>query len=180
MNISVEFDKLTAVRVAEFFQSSGMVDAATRMWLLLSASNPYDLALREKTANHLFDAYQDRYAHGTRERGVFLLKSISRSFPIKKMADAYFQNLAQLLQSQKRLDRPGRVVLATGSGRCGSTTLAAAVAGLDGACATHENPPPIFWEPQEAQVRFHMDRIRRMVDYFPLVFDGAHWWIHVL
>jgi hypothetical protein len=37
-----------------------------------------------------------------------------------------------------------------------------------------------FLEPQDAQVRFHMDRIRRLVDYFPLVFDGAHWWIHVL
>ncbi len=71
-------------------------------------------------------------------------------------------------------------MLGVGSGRCGSTTLTAAFATVPRACATHENPPKIYWEPLEEQVRFHLRRLRVLSDYFPLVFDAAHWWIHLL
>ena len=101
------------------------------------------------------------------------------SFPTEKLVDAYFQNLRQLLRSRTKLSQPGAVVLGIGAGRCGSTTLSAAFGGLPDVCATHENPPHIFWEPLEKQVRFHLERLRLLVDYYPLVFDAAHWWLNV-
>jgi hypothetical protein len=79
----------------------------------------------------------------------------------------------------RRTER-GAVFLGIGSGHCGSTALTAAFATVPGACATQENPPKIYWPPIDEQVRFHLRRLRTLGDYFPLVFDAAHWWIHLL
>ena len=29
-------------------------------------------------------------------------------------------------------------------------------------------------------MRFHLDRLRLLADYYPLVFDASHWWLNVL
>ena len=71
-------------------------------------------------------------------------------------------------------------MLSAGTGRCGSTTLAGTVAMLPDVCAMHENPPLIYWEPVEEQVRFHLDRLRFLADYYAVVFDASHWWLNVL
>ena len=54
------------------------------------------------------------------------------------------------------------------------------MASLPDACATHENPPLINWEPCEEQVRFHIDRLRMMAGSYSLVFDASHWWLNAL
>ena len=104
---------------------------------------------------------------------------MSVSYPTRTLVAAYFENLRQLLRGRAKLSQPGEVVVGIGTGRCGSTTLSAAFGGVSNACATHENPPHIFWEPHEEQIRFHFDRLRILADYFPMVFDAAHWWLNV-
>lgn len=54
------------------------------------------------------------------------------------------------------------------------------MATIDGSCCTHENPPLIFWDPQDEQVAFHVRRFTLLTQYFPLVFDAAHWWLNVM
>jgi hypothetical protein len=105
---------------------------------------------------------------------------ISKGFPTKKVTAAYFANLDQWLARRVPRQRQGAVVLSVGPGRCGSTTMAAAFAAVDDSCATHENHPFIYWEPQEEQVRFHFDRLRSLAAYHAVVFDAAHWWLNVL
>ena len=72
------------------------------------------------------------------------------------------------------------MVLGLGSGRSGSTSLTALVATIDGSCATHENPPLIFWRPIDDQVDFHLQRLQRLSLARSVVFDAAHWWLHAL
>jgi hypothetical protein len=113
-------------------------------------------------------------------RSRFLLATIGEAYPTPILRDAYFENLRALLRGRPRRPQPGRVVIAPGTGRCGSTTLAAAVAAIPNSCATHENPPLIYWEPEEEQVQFHMDRLRILADYCSVVFDASHWWLNVV
>ena len=70
-------------------------------------------------------------------------------------------------------------MLGLGTGRCGSTTLTAAFASLADACATHENPPLLNWDPCEEQVSFHIKRLQMMAGHYALVFDASHWWLNV-
>jgi hypothetical protein len=180
MSVKVGFEHATAVRVARHFESMGMLDAALESWIYASSTNPYDRLAREKLGELLFDRYQSRYPPGSVERSRFILDVIGQTFPIAKLACAYFENLEQLLSTRTRRIQPGNVVLAVGSGRSGSTTLTAAFASVAQVCATHENPPTIFWAPVEEQVQFHVDRFRRLADYYSLVIDASHWWLNVL
>jgi len=177
MNLQLEVDAPTAIKIAEYFEKTGATDAANTMWHAIHHGTAYDRQLRETFGDILFDSREKHCARGTLLRSQFLLYLMSISFPTPKLVAAYFQNLRQLLQGRTKLREPGNVVFGVGTGRCGSTTLSAAFGGLPEACATHENPPHIFWEPLEEQVRFHLDRLRLLVDYFPLVFDAAHWWL---
>jgi len=75
---------------------------------------------------------------------------------------------------------PGQIVLGLGSGRCGSTSLSALLGAIEGSCATHENPPLIYWRPEKAQLDFHMRRFKLLSEFFPLVFDASHWWLRAI
>ncbi len=178
MNLQMEFDAATAIKIAEYFEKSGFTDAANRMWLAINHVTAYDCDLRAKLGDILFDSREKFCEQGTVLRSRFLLYLMAISFPTEKLVGAYFQNLRQILRSRVKRSQTGDVVLGIGAGRCGSTTLSAAFGGLPDACATHENPPHIFWEPVEEQVRFHIDRLRLLADYFPVVFDAAHWWLN--
>jgi hypothetical protein len=179
MNLQVNFDYATAGKVADFLATSGMKTAAARMWQALCWADPYDRAARERTADLLFDTDQMRFAQGSVERSRFLLIVMANCFPTQKLRGAYFENLDELLKRRAKRDRPGVVVLGTGTGRCGSTSLTAAVASSGDVCATHENPPGVWWNALDEQVQFHMRCFRVLTEYFALVFDAAHWWLHV-
>ena len=176
----VEFDNATAVKVAEYFESTGMATAAAKMWQGVSTSAPYDREAREKLGDLLFEQVQSGYPPGSVARSRLILDVISQSLPTARLTDAYFENLELLLANRPKRTRPGETILGVGAGRCGSTTLCAAVASVPGACAVHEIPPLIYWEPLADQVRFHLDRLRLLADYYPIVFEVAHWWLNAL
>jgi len=176
----VEFDNATAVKVAEYFESAGMVSAAAKMWQGLSMSTPYDREAREKLGELLFDQIQAGYPLGSAARSRMILDVISQSLPTPKLSEAYFENLEMLLEPRPKRTRPGEIILGIGSGRCGSTSLCAAVASVPEACAVHEIPPLIYWEPLDEQVQFHLDRMRLLADYYSVVFEAAHWWLNAL
>jgi hypothetical protein len=179
MNLQMEFTADTAVKIAEYFEKSGLVTEANRLWMAIKSVTAYDRNLRAKLGDIIFDSRERQFEPGTVLRSRFILQLMSISYPTQKLVGAYFENLQQLLRGRAKLSQPGNVIVGLGTGRCGSTTLSAAFASLPGACATHENPPHIFWDPTEEQVRFHVERLRMLADYFPVVFDAAHWWLNV-
>ncbi len=178
MNVQMEFTADTAVKVAEYFEKSGYVAEANRLWVAINHVAAYNCDLRAKLGDTIFESRGGHFERGTLLRSRFLLHLMSISHPTRRLVDAYFDNLQRLLRGRPKLAQPGSVVLGLGTGRCGSTTLSAAFALRPDVCSTHENPPLIFWDPVEEQVRFHCDRLRILVDYFPLVFDAAHWWLN--
>jgi hypothetical protein len=180
MNLQVSFDYATAAKVAEYFESAGMAQAAASMWEGLCFTNPYARRAREKLGDLRFEQQESRYPRGSIARSRFVLGLISTSFPTPTLRNAYFENIEELLKGRVKRSRPGKVILGIGTGRCGSTTLSAAFAAVRDACATHENPPLIDWEPQQEQLRFHVNRLRVLADYFAIVFDAAHWWLNGL
>jgi hypothetical protein len=180
MSPTVQYDKDTAVKVAEFLEHNGMLRPAADTWLGLCADNPYDRRAREKLGDLKFQVQESNYALGSVARSRFILRVMGVSFPTGRLREAYFENLDQVLKSRPKRATPGAIVLGVGSGRCGSTTLAAALAGVSDACATHENPPMIFWQPIEEQLEVHFERFRRLADRFALVFDAASWWLNAL
>ncbi len=180
MAMQLQLDERMAIRIAEYFDKNGLPHYADHMWLEISAATAYGNDLREELGDVMFDTRQAAFAHGTADRARFILEVMAISFPSEKLVAAYFENLEQMFADRPKRARPGEVVLGIGSGRCGSTTLAAAFAALPDSCATHENPPKIYWEPLEAQARFHLNRLRFLADYHAVVFDAAHWWIRIL
>ncbi|MGD9721398.1 MAG: sulfotransferase [Pirellulales bacterium] len=178
MPVTFEFDRPTAIKVAEFLESSGMAKEAADVWLNLSAEDPYDRHVRERFGNLLFEISQAAYRPGTIERSQFILRVIGHSWPTPILRQAYFDNLQMVLRGKNRRGQSGAVVLGLGAGRCGSATLTAAFAALPEACATHEIPPLVFWEPAAEQLQFHWDRFRLLSEYFAVVFDTAPPWIN--
>ena len=179
MDVQLKLDQATALEVARYFEIIGKLPAATRMWQGLCLAAPYDRAAREKLGELLFDQLPQEIPLGSVARSRLILQHILQSLPTKRLVRAYFDNLEQLLKSRVKRTEPGQVVLGLGTGRCGSTTLSAAIASIPDALSTHEQPPFVFWEPLEEQVRFHLDRFRMLADYFSVVFDAAHWWLNV-
>jgi hypothetical protein len=180
MNLQFQFDQETAVRVTELLEQDGMLKAAADMWWRMSAVNPYDRRPREKVGDLSYEHHQAAQPLGSFERSRFILRVIGISFPTPKLTNAYFDNLNRLLASRQKRTLPGALVLGAGAGRCGSTSLAGAFAALPGACATHENPPPLFWKPLAEQMQPQLERFRLLTQYYAVVFDAAHWWINVL
>lgn len=158
-----------------------LLDEATalRQWGRAVQKNPYDRTARERYAAVLLRIHGEDHPLGTIERGRALLGIIRASFPTPALHAAYFANLERLLAGKRPLTKPGRLVVALGPGRCGSTSLTAILASVPGACCTHENPPLIHWPPCEEQVQFHLLRFTYLRRFFPLVFDAAHWWLTV-
>ena len=142
--------------------------------------DPYDRVAAQAHADKLFYDRESEQPLGTIGRSQLLLDIIEAGYPTQTLQDAYFANLDLLLGDRERLGAPGRVVIGLGSGRSGSTSLAALLATVEGACSTHENPPVIFWEPDQAQIEFHLRRFRLLREYYPLVADVSHWWLNAL
>jgi uncharacterized protein YozE (UPF0346 family) len=180
MNYALEFDKGTAIRIAELLEQDGKLEAAANVWWQLGARNPHERQPRERFAELAYEAHEFAKRRPDVAKSRSLLRLMSLSFPTHKLASAYFDNLRQLLESKPKRAQPGKVIVGLGSGRCGSTTLTSAMRGVPDACATHENPPPLFWEPFEEQLRVHIERFRILTQYFAVVFDSAHWWLNSL
>lgn len=147
------------------------------------AFDPNDRATLEDLAERSLESFQkqeDKERLGTIGRGRHLLRIIGETYPTQKLAAEYFRNLEHLLKARKRRESPGQVLLGLGTGRSGSTSLAALLAAVDDCLSTHENPPSIFWAPAREQVQFHMRRFRSLAEYFSLVVDVSHWWLNAL
>jgi hypothetical protein len=132
----------------------------------------------EHVAKEWLASFGAAYPVGSVARGRFLLQLIVACGPYPVLRDAYFDNLESLLAPRPRRMHPGRLVIGVGSGRCGSTSLTALVSSIAGACATHENPPLLDWQPRPAQLDLHIRRFALLAQYFPVVFDAAHWWLN--
>jgi hypothetical protein len=177
-HLRVEFDTATAARLAEFFETRGMSVAAIQVQHGVCQLSPYDVEARKQLAAIMIRS-DPGTVPGSLERARALLH-MTNAFPIAAVRDAYLENLALLLRGRPKRSRPGVVALGLGTGRCGSTTLASALAAVRGVCATHENPPVIYWNPAVEQVEFHFARLRCLADYFDVVFDASHAWLNVV
>ncbi len=129
-------------------------------------------------AQRLLADCKARYPLGTFERSREILQIIANSSPTKELTSAYFENTESLLESRSRRSVPGTIVLGTGTGRCGSTSLVALLGTVENSCTTHENPPLVYWTPQPEQLEFHFRRFKLLADYFQLAFDASHWWLN--
>jgi hypothetical protein len=142
--------------------------------------DPHDRAVREDLAERLFQAHEKEQPVGTIGRSRLILKIMEEGFPTSNLVGEYFHNLKQLLKTKERRTVPGQVVLGLGPGRSGSTSLAALLATVKNSRCTHENPPLIFWTPDDVQVQFHIRRFKFLAEYFSLVADVSHWWLNAL
>jgi hypothetical protein len=142
--------------------------------------DPYDRIAREGLAAREFAPYRGEPARGTIAHSRLILDIIQETFPTEELTKAYFENLDILLRYRQPLRTPGRIVIGIGSGRSGSTSLAAMLTTITGSCSTHENPPLISWTPEPEEVAFHLRRFRRLAAYHPLVADVSHWWLNVM
>jgi hypothetical protein len=149
-------------------------------WIGLRDFDPYDRSAREKLAEVLFKLYNDQYPVGTIDRGRLILQLLADSFATPTLVAAYFENLERLFEGKPRQPSPGQVILGLGSGRCGSTSLTGILATIEGSCATHENPPLIYWSPEKEQLQFHIRRFKFLAEFYPLLFDASHWWLKAL
>ena len=145
-----------------------------------TSNDPYDRAASQTHADEMFHRREREQPSGTIDRGRLLLEIMEAWYPTPTLEDAYFANLELMLRGRVKLSCPGRLVLGLGTGRSGSTTLAALLATVDRACCTHENPPLIFWEPDRAQTEFHIRRFQLLGEYYSLIADVSHWWLNVL
>jgi hypothetical protein len=121
-----------------------------------------------------------KHPMGTVGRSRLLLQTIKYSSPTECLSLEYFRNLETLLQARPKRTRPGKVLLGIGSGRCGSTSLAAMLSMVEDSCCTHENPPLLDWAPEDAQLKFHIRRFKLLADHYSLVADVSHWWLNAL
>jgi len=148
--------------------------------LALTADIICNPTARARLADRIADTMGHQYAPGTVQRSRFLLHAMDMGHPSARMRAAYMENLRLLLRHRPALATQGRLVVAMGTGRCGSTSLCHILSGCADACATHENPPMLYWKPRSEQVAFHLQRFAQLRRYFTLVADAAHWWINAI
>ncbi len=177
-SIDVKLDLETAADMADFFAARGKPQPALQTYSAILSLDPHAQDLRRRYAELYFRVHGGRSAPGTVERSRMLLSLLALDVLTDEIETEYFETLEQLLSRREPRAQPGTLVLGLGSGRCGSTTLAHAIAGVEGACATHENPPLVHWQPTPEQLRFHNKRFRLLRERFELVFDSAHWWLN--
>jgi hypothetical protein len=146
--------------------------------LALTAETVCNPIARARLAERMLDGLDHQYAPGTVQRSRFLLHAMDVGHPSARVRAAYMENLRLLLRSRPARNAPGRLVIAMGTGRCGSTSLCHILSGCADACATHENPPMLYWKPRPEQIAFHLQRFALLRRYFGLTADAAHWWIN--
>ncbi len=180
MNLQFQFDRDTAIKIADLLAGDGQFKAAGDMWFRIGSLNPYDLEPRRRSGNLFCQDVATKQNLSTLERAQLLLRIIAITLPTPALVDAYFDTLKQVLAGRSPRETPGRIILGIGPGRCGSTTLTSVFSAVPESCSTHENPPPLFWQPTPEQIKMHLRRFRVLRDYFDVIFDAAHWWIHLL
>ncbi len=176
--VEVKLDPETAADLADFLVARGKTRQALQTYSAVLSLDPHVEAVRRRYAELLLRANDARAPPGTVERGGMLLSLMAMDVVTDAIEAAYFENLERLLNGHDHRAAPGALVLGLGSGRCGSTSLARALAGVANVCATHENPPMLHWSPTADQLRVHGRRFRMLLDRFGLVFDSAHWWLN--
>ena len=179
-SIDVKFDLETAVDLADYFVSRNKLSNAVTTLHAVVNLDPYNDAVRRKFADLLFRSKQEQFAVGTVERSRFLLNVMGFDYLSHEIERTYFENLEVLLRSRPPSAARGSLVLGLGPGRCGSTSLTEMLQRTSVCCATHENPPLVHWTPKDEQVAFHRKRFEILLQYFPVVFDAAHWWLNAL
>lgn len=179
-SVDVKLDLETAADLAEFFAARGKPQQALQAYAAVLKLDPHLDDVRRRYAELLFAVNGPEAPLGSVERGRMLLGLMGMDVLTGAIEGAYFENLERLLSGRERLPKPGTLVLGLGSGRCGSTSLAWALAGVEGICATHENPPTVHWLPAPEQLAAHCRRFRLLLDRFEAVFDSAHWWLNGL
>lgn len=176
--VEVKLNLETAADLAEFLVVRGKPQQALQTYAAILKLDPHIDAVRWRYAELLFQVNEPCSPLGTIERGHMLLSLMAMDVLIEAIESAYFANLERLLNGRERRASTGTLVLGLGSGRCGSTSLARVLAGVENVCATHENPPMLHWSPTADQLRVHVRRFRMLLDRFGLVFDSAHWWLN--
>lgn len=166
------------VQFGYFLRSLGKPVWAERFLSTAFEANPYDIALGELLCDIAFDNRIVRHALKTSERGSIILAVLNGTFPSERVIEAYFENLSVLMRPCTQRSFPGLIVLGLGTGRVGSTSLSAMIATNSKVLATHENPVCIWWTPHPRQIDFHLRRFRLLTQYYPVVFDWAHWWLN--
>ncbi len=142
--------------------------------------DPYDHEIRKDLAEHLFRRHRNIPPLGTAERGRLILDIIQETFPTERLARAYFENLDSLLDAKPVQRTPGQIVIGIGSGRNGSTSLAKILSTIEESCCTHENPPLMCWSTQPQEVRFHIERLKRLPRCVHGVGDAGYWVYHAI
>lgn len=178
--VDIKLDLESAADLADFFAAREKPQQALQTYAAILKLDPHRDAVRRRYAELLFQLNEPRSPRGTVDRGRMLLGLMGMDILTAAFESAYFENLEQLLSGRSRLAQPGTLVLGLGSGRCGSTSLARAMSGIETICATHENPPVVHWRPTSEQLRLHCKRFRLLLAHYPLVFDSAHWWLNTL
>ncbi|HUK57676.1 MAG TPA: hypothetical protein VLV50_00490 [Stellaceae bacterium] len=163
--------------VASLLSRIGLSGAAEKLLGAAFESNPFDRALGMQLGDLALANGERQWPIGSVARGIFLLEAIYKSFPSERLTAAYFENLEALMSRRQKRSEPGLLVLGMGSGRVGSTALAAMIAANPDVLSTHENPPLVWWSADPAQVDFHVRRFRILTQYFPAVFDWSSWWL---
>jgi hypothetical protein len=153
-----------------------LIDEA-RQWECVRDKDPYNQPARENLAEFLYRIFYQGYELGSIDQSKQILMHLSASFPTPTMSAIYFQNLERILERRRRQLFPAQIVLGLGAGRCGSTTLSHMLASFHDSCATHENPPLIYCNPEKEQLKFHFRGFQLLAKFFTLVFDASHWWL---
>jgi hypothetical protein len=179
-SVDVKLDLETAADLADFFVARGKPQQALQTYAAVLKLDPHIDAVRRRYVELLFRVNEPRWPLGTVERSRMLLSLLGMDVLTEAVEAAYFENLERLLDGRPRPARPGVLVLGLGSGRCGSTSLARALSGIEIICATHENPPMVHWRLTSEQLGLHCKRFRLLLDHFEVVFDSAHWWLNAL
>jgi len=155
-----------------------MVSAPQRSEPAPEAASVSDPDGRRRLTDHLLDVLGPGYPLGSVARSQFLLHAVQAGYPTARSRAAYMENLGLILRGWPLRARPGALVIGMGTGRSGSTTLCHILSTCPESCATHENPPMLYWEPCPEQVAFHLDRFALLRRHFALVADTAHWWLN--
>ncbi|MFT4928381.1 MAG: hypothetical protein ACI8WB_004500 [Phenylobacterium sp.] len=106
------------------------------------------------------------------------LQSVSDGEQTEGEHDPFFQLYQRYLEQRyTRLATPGKVLLVIGTGRNGSTSIAAALRCLPNSLISHERPPLLPWYDGPKQLQFHLRFIEISRQYFEFVGDVSHWWL---
>jgi hypothetical protein len=162
----------------------------------ISAVSNGDFSLAEKIYVDLYKATQDnawleKLADISRLKITFLnaLERYPESYYIVTDAiftlpdHALFQEiLIDLLRKRQRnthsrSNKIGKLILGSGSGRSGSTSLASLIQAQPRSYFSHEHPPRLAWTDPGQRLEFHVKRFHLMLSLFEIVGDVSHWWL---